>query len=316
MRTCKLLRPRKAPGFFAALAALAALAVCAPSATLDFPSMPSVSSPSMPEIGGAPYVPHRSTNGGNSSSGQDSAQSDTGVKPSAAGLALSAENISELGGLEALGTLTGNGPLGSYLSALSGISGLSGSETLGEAVQAIAAKSAAEPNSAASKATNEVLSQILEQLRLIAEKEKSSTLAESGTHAENSATEAASQSKILRFLANGSDILGTCRTVYFSEPEANGVFLLTGDRVFHIGSQRHSETFYFLFKPQTSRDGNFFYDVEAELSQDASAPGSKLFPLAEAAGLTARRTGNLVTLRHAGDGWSLDILIDLRENAG
>lgn len=308
MRTCKFLC------LYATFLVFALSFFCALAPAIDFPSMPSVSSPSMLEIGGTPYMPRRNTSSGNSTGTQDNSQSPQDVKSSAAGLALSAESISSLGGLEALASLTGNSNLSSYASAVSGISSLNGNESLSEALQAITQKSTSEESSASTlKETSNTLSQILEQLQVIAEKTEALPAPER-VYTEDTSATSDSSSKILRFQVNGSDILGSCRTVYFSKPEDSGLFLLTGDRVFYIDSKKHIETFYFLFKPQVSKDGFFFYNVESELSQDAITSGSKLFKLSNNPEITARRTGNLVSLRYSEADWKLDMLIDLQES--
>lgn len=148
-------------------------------------------------------------------------------------------------------------------------------------------------------------------------KEAGSTTAESslapqeGREAEN-----LSPSRILRFRANATDVLPTCTTVYFSQPDPAGVFLLTGDRVVNAGGKERNETFYFLFRPTLDESGSFIYEVEAQLMQDWPSDRSELHPLTASLPLTATRTGNLVALRHTTEGWHLDLLLDLREVHG
>lgn len=268
---------------------------------LDFPSMPSVSSPSMPEIGGTPYGPWNHSKGprptdATTSEPNSTKESVQSIPGSVAGMALSAQNISDIGGLTAIASLTGEESLSEALQAISG-----GKGKIEDVLQ---------DSAFATSSTNETLNLILEQLQLLATKEKATT---SAAKTEVSVLqEAFPQSKILRFGVNGTDILGTCRTIYFSEPEQNGIFLLTGDRVFHVDKQKHTETFFLLFKPRSSENGSFFYDVEVDLLQSPETKGSRLFPLKEIAKLTARRTGNLVTLSYNQTGWNLDMLLDLR----
>ena len=182
----------------------------------------------------------------------------------------------------------------------------------------------AEPPSSETVAT---LQQILQQLEQLAEaqatsqKESGSTSSTPNKSAAN--TEAASggpfsttnlsPSRILRFRANSTDLLPSCKTVYFSQPDPAGIFLLTGDRVVKAGGKDRNETFYFLFTPTLDAEGKFIYTVEAQLTQDWAAERSELYPLTTALPLTATRTGNLITLRHNNEGWNLDLLLDLRE---
>ena len=177
----------------------------------------------------------------------------------------------------------------------------------------------AEPPSSETVAT---LQQILQQLEQLAEaqaasqKESGSTSSTSNTVAATTGTSGTtnlSPSRILRFRANSTDLLPSCKTVYFSQPDPAGIFLLTGDRVVKAGGKDRNETFYFLFTPTLDTEGKFIYTVEAQLTQDWAAERSELYPLTTALPLTATRTGNLITLRHNSQGWNLDLLLDLRE---
>ena len=274
--------------------------------------MPSISAPSMPQIGEDPYGPW-SSNQGNTSATES--KTEKTINSTVAGQALSAETISGLGGLEALSGLSESSDLSSYMSAISGLTGLTGSNSdLASTIHNLT-------NTNNKDATNTMLVQILEELKKISEKENSKgslekteiTTTTSLDKSEFYSPTEIQGSKLLRFKAKNTDLLGTCRTVYFSEPEANGIFLLTGDRVFYVGSKLRNETFYFLFKPQKNENGQFIYSVEAEVVQDQETTGSNLFELTKNLPLTATRTGNLVTLRYSADEWNLDILLDLQE---
>ena len=130
---------------------------------------------------------------------------------------------------------------------------------------------------------------------------------------DSSSSQTESQSKLLRFRVTNTDILDTCQTIYFSQPEENGLFLLTGDRSYYIDNKPYEETFYFLFTPALDDKGLFYYEVEGDIMQNAPITGSKLYPLTEKPSLIARKTGNLITLKYSAENWNLDILIDLRE---
>lgn len=188
------------------------------------------------------------------------------------------------------------------------------------------ATTVANETSASEKLSTETvatLQQILKQLELLAELQAESAKAPDAPAGSVSNTEAASgdpfsttnlsPSRILRFRANSTDLLPSCKTVYFSQPDPAGIFLLTGDRVVKAGGKDRNETFYFLFTPTLDAEGKFIYTVEAQLTQDWAAERSELYPLTTALPLTATRTGNLITLRHNSDGWVLDLLLDLRE---
>ena len=57
-----------------------------------------------------------------------------------------------------------------------------------------------------------------------------------------------SRSRLLRFAVNGYNVLRTCRTVYISDVQDDGTFLVTGDRRYVSDVQTRSETFHILFK--------------------------------------------------------------------
>ena len=117
--------------------------------------------------------------------------------------------------------------------------------------------------------------------------------------------------KILRFNVNGYDILSTCKKIYFSETEADGTFLLTGDRKYMSENKVRSETFYFFFKTCGSEGGITKYAVTPAISQDYENEYSYLYQLTQKTELTANRTGNLVTLRASEADWKLDMLLSL-----
>lgn len=117
--------------------------------------------------------------------------------------------------------------------------------------------------------------------------------------------------KILRFNVNGHDLLSSFRKTFFSEQEADGTFLLTGDRKYVADGKNRSETFYFLFKTIGVENGITKYVVTPALSQDSENTHSFLYQLVNAPELTAQRTGNLVTLRVNEEDWKMDVLLSL-----
>lgn len=250
------------------------------------------------------------------------------------------EGLSGLGGLngvdalkslDALKNLEDEEDLKEYLSALSGSSGVD-TKALEDALEKLqdradstdTAKAAADTpsGSASDEGTVATLQQILRQLEILAQqaggdKTVQETAPQKGDSvsdpSERQGPENLSPSRILRFRANATDLLTTCTTVYFSQPDPAGAFLLTGDRMVHGGGKERNETFYFLFTPTLNQEGSFIYQVEAQLMQDWPTERSELYPLTANLSLTATRTGNLVALRHTSADWVLDLLLDLRE---
>ena len=247
--------------------------------------------------------------------------------------------LDALKSLEALQGVEDEDDLKEYLSKLAGNSGMDtkaleaaleklqnsdNSSQTTETTEASATAASGETSSSENLSSETVatLQQILQQLEQLAEaqaasqKESGSTSSTSNKSAATTGTSGTtnlSPSRILRFRANSTDLLPSCKTVYFSQPDPAGIFLLTGDRVVKAGGKDRNETFYFLFTPTLDPEGKFIYTVEAELTQDWAAERSELYPLTTSMPLTATRTGNLITLRHNNDGWNLDLLLDLRE---
>ncbi len=245
--------------------------------------------------------------------------------------------LDALKSLEALKGVEDEDDLKEYLSALSGSSGLD-TKALEEALEALrdsadsadftgrgttstedrgTASGGQGENQAEPEATAATLQQILHQLEILAaQRDVAQQESSQAATQEPVKTENLSPSRILRFRANATDLLPTCTTVYFSQPDPAGAFLLTGDRLVKAGGKERNETFYFLFTPTLDESGSLVYTVEAQLMQDWTSERSELYPLTASLPLSATRTGNLVTLRHNSDSWSLDLLLDLREVHG
>lgn len=293
--------------------------ILSPLVSLDFPSMPSVSEPTMPTMDGKPYVgqppyiPQTSNSQQSSQTETDTSDTSENTKTTSNTYTSTAENsdnsnlsnvltaqtISGLGGLsslaDTLSALTSSQNASSYLPALSQLTGTTLSQT----------------------DSNATLESILKELQKLSQKEtsqqNSSQKVVTTDTSDSSSSQTESQSKLLRFRVNNTDILDTCQTIYFSQPEENGLFLLTGDRSYYIDNKPYEETFYFLFTPALDDKGLFYYEVEGDIMQNAPITGSKLYPLTEKPSLIARKTGNLITLKYSAENWNLDILIDLRE---
>lgn len=137
-----------------------------------------------------------------------------------------------------------------------------------------------------------LLTQILEQLQELNKKlseNQDSRQKVSDVRSKNS-------SSILRFYVSQNDILPSCTTVFFSKPETDGSFLLTGDRKFSAGGKVFLETFYLFFKATGAENGSTKFTVTAELSPDNNS-FSVLKPLTNSSSLTAKKSGNLVSLK-------------------
>ena len=118
------------------------------------------------------------------------------------------------------------------------------------------------------------------------------------------------QSKLLRFMVNGYDVLHTCRTIYISDVQHDGTVLLTGDRRYKSDGNLRDETFHILFK-QTGNASGENYAVAAAVTQDSLNQYSFLYQLAQRKNLTASRTGNFLVMRTDDPNWKLELLLDL-----
>lgn len=117
--------------------------------------------------------------------------------------------------------------------------------------------------------------------------------------------------KILRFVVNGRNLLDTCRTVFFSNKEYDGSFLLTCDRKYDSNGKSREETFYLLFKADGNCGSEAGFDVEPSVIQDYKNEHSFLYQLSKKHNLKAEKTGNLVALRCNDAAWNMDLLLDI-----
>ena len=116
---------------------------------------------------------------------------------------------------------------------------------------------------------------------------------------------------ILRFLINGQDFKPACKTVFFSKPETDGTFLLTGDCRYELNGKILSETFYILFRSKGAKNGSGKFTASPALSQPGKNESSFLYKICSLGELEAFKTGNLMTLKANKDGVNLDLLLSL-----
>ncbi|WP_318677377.1 hypothetical protein [Treponema sp.] len=153
---------------------------------------------------------------------------------------------------------------------------------------------------------NLVLNQILKELNEIKANQKSLT-----TEDYAKMKPSAEPPAIRRFVINNNDILRNCNAVFFSNPEADGSFLLTGDCKMLYNNQTLSETFYMFFKNKGTSNGHQVYEVEISLSQNSLNKNSVLYQFCQLKDLTAQKTGNLITLRASNANVRSDMLLDI-----
>lgn len=116
---------------------------------------------------------------------------------------------------------------------------------------------------------------------------------------------------ILRFTINGYDMIPSLATVFFSEAEEDGSFLMTGDRKYYADKKNRSETFYLLFKADKSANKALNYKITPSVVQDSKNDRSFLYQLAQKGDITASKTGNLVVVHYSQNNWNMDLLLDI-----
>ena len=258
--------------------------------------MPSVSGPSMPSMptvssGNSSTSTSQTTTTTTSKTTSETEKTDAKkVAETKAGYALTAQTISSLSGTSDLSTLSSL--LGGDASSLYG--NLTGLDSTTDSYN-----------------TNLLLSQILEKLNKIAEKQG---ILETEKNLENVQVAAKKSSAgILRFRFNNYEFVSSLSDVYISTPEDDGTFFVTGDRTYSFGNGQNRETFYMLFKANSSNDSSLLgnYSVAVSVMQDVENPNSFVYKLSKVENLTAQKTGNLASLRLSKNDLKADILISL-----
>ena len=290
-------------------------------------SMPSVSAPTMPtvsapSIGNDYYVPgSKSFYSGPQGypeypgvrNGLASRTNQTATAPAQTATAAGTKKDASSTGL--LSAATNSKSLFAGLTA-SDLNDMSSRGLLGQVSGLLGGKSAADvlSGSAVSGGANSsmdsiLLQQILGQLTEL--KNQNEKPAVNGA-AVSFTQEGKAGSKILRFSVNGDDVLSTCRDIYFSTQESDGSFLLTGDRKYEADGTSNSETFYLLFRVNGANQGITRYFVTPEVTQNVEDTCSVMYQLAQKTNLTARRTGNLISMRANDADWKLDVLLSMQ----
>lgn len=208
--------------------------------------------------------------------------------------------------------MNSSNPFGSITDLNSILSNLSTEKTTEADLSTLSTLSTQLLNSTSnSLSSNVILTEILKKLETMQEQldkindEPKSEQKEKIISTENGKIKAQKQ-KILRFKINNYDLTKTFTTLFFSEQEADGSFLLTGDRVYYLYGKQMSETFYMLFK---NKKGNNF-EVAVALTQNDENQHSFLYRLSKDSPYEAQCTGNLFFVNHNQNDLKVDILIE------
>ena len=287
------------------LAALLAGAgnACLFGQSIEMPAMPEAPAmPSMPSVSGSGsfYTPTFPSSSGTSKSA--SAKTDSSTKSSETVLSdgtTTSDVLSSLLGVNT-STLTASDISSLYDSGL--FSRLSGLDSTSSFL-----------SYSTSATTNVLLQQVLNSLNDLKSKQNNASAAEKQV-LENTQTDSETfkqrEPTILRFKINGYNIADSLTKVFFSEPEADGSFLLTADRKYYSNQKLMTETFYMLFKTVSSTGSSVFYKVQPAIVQDNKNENSFVYKLMNKHNLTAEKTGNLVVM-HVNDDLTADMLLDI-----
>ena len=247
-------------------------------------TMPTVSSPEMPAFSSFPKVTQSNTPAANEPAKNTQTADKTGTKSAR-------ENESYLTAAS----------LADFTRYFSGNTGESG-----DIISSLLGKNSSQANNSAT--TNTLLQQILTQLETMQKEADEKPVFDSIQEKPQTFDEKPkNKAKIIRFTANGYNLLSTCREIFSSGKSTDGSFLITGDRKYLSNNETRSETFYFLFNKSSDKT----YDVAVTVLQDSTNIYSFLYQLEGRAPLTATSIGNLVMLTINEPEWKFDLLIDI-----
>ena len=262
------------------------------------PEMPEM--PAMPTVGGGFYTPSLPNRPSNTKQSGDKTEQTKEKTESVLTEAITPESVMSAA-LAKGNTLTASDISSLYDSGLfTNMSSLNAAEGLS--------------NYTTSTSTNVLLQQVLNSLNDLKKHQQGATAKEKNelnavkTDSENFKHR---EPSILRFKVNGYNIADSLTKVFFSETEADGSFLLTGDRKYFVGQQVRTETFYMLFKTVSSNGSSLTYKVQPSIVQDIRNENSYVYRLANVKNLTAEKTGNLVVIHYSSDSVNADVLLDI-----
>ena len=162
--------------------------------------------------------------------------------------------------------------------------------------------------------TNILLRQILEKLNELKIEQNAASAAQQELYAakiQDSETFKTRNPSILRFKINGYNVKDSIFETFFSEPDPDGSFLLTGDRKYFVNNKSCTETFYMLFKAVKSNGSTTTFSVTPSIAQATENKGSYVYKLCQCKDLVAEKTGNLVVIHYVGSDVTTDLLLDI-----
>ena len=268
--------------------------------SLTMPDMPSISSPTMDGKFYKPSVPQHYTP---SSTSSDSASTETKSTETVLSDATTTDDLLLTlltnSNLLTASDISGLYDTGSFdtLSSISGITGLTGTSV-----------------NTSNLSTTLLLREILQKLNELKVEQKTAGAAEQEVYAaklQDSETFRTRNPSVLRFKINNYSIKDSITETFFSEPEPDGSFLLTGDRKYFVNNKSCSETFYMLFKAVKSNGSTTTFSVTPTIAQGTENKSSYVYKLCQCKDITAEKTGNLVVVHYDNNGVTADLLLDI-----
>lgn len=165
-----------------------------------------------------------------------------------------------------------------------------------------------------SSSSDVLLKQILSKLEELKEEKKNASAVQAESlenRQKDNLTFKTRNPSILRFNINGYSIIESLEKVFFSETEADGSFLLTGDRKYFVNQKTYKETFYFLFRTIKSNGSVTTYEVIPYISQDTKNDNSYIARMSREQSMIAEKTGNFVVLHYTKNNLKIDLLLDI-----
>lgn len=280
-------------------------------APVTMPSMPSVAMPSVPSIaspaeGSSFFTPGITTPGVPKN---DVKKMDETTLSVTAAAALEQKELSRISNLGAdsvsaseLTALAQNG----YVSNLSSLFNGENGKTSPEMLSLLSGKNLSLKNTVDTAKQKELLEQIITELSEI-KKQQQELLSSKKVSVTNPSMDPPA---ILRFVIGSTDVLSSCRQIFFSEKEDDGSFLLTGDARTLVNGKPVNETFYLLFSVSGTSNSRLVYSVTPTIIQDSPVETPlKLFCTPE--NIEAVKTGNLLTIHTSYNATNMDMLINI-----
>ena len=273
--------------------------------SMEMPSMPSISMPEMPSISaptmdGKFYRPSVPQNYNTTSKTTESTSTETKSTETVLSDATTTDDLL-LTLLTNSNLLTATDISGLYdtgsfdtLSSLSGITGTS--------------------LNTSNISTTLLLREILEKLNDLKVEQKTASAAQQEVYAakiQDSETFRTRNPSILRFKINNYSIKDSVTQVFFSDPEPDGSFLLTGDRKYFVNNKSCTETFYMLFTAVKSNGSTTTFSVTPSIAQGTENKSSYVYRFCQCKNITAEKTGNLVVIHYTDNDISADLLLDI-----